>query len=130
MSVTIYHNPSCGTSRKVLDFLREAGIEPKIVPYLTEPPSKAELMTLLKQMKITPRELLRQRGTAYEELGLADPSLSDAALIDAMVEHPILIERPIVVSEHGAVLCRPPERVYEIMPGKRAAAKPTTPKAE
>lgn len=124
MGVTIYHNPSCGTSRKVLGFLRDAGIEPQIVLYLKEPPTKAVLIDLLKRMRMTPRELLRRRGTPYDELGLGDESLSDAALIEAMVKHPILIERPIVVTEKGVVLCRPPERVYEILPGKKAAMKP------
>lgn len=124
MSVTIYHNPSCGTSRKVLGFLREVGIEPAIILYLKEPPTKAALTDLLKQMKMKPRELLRRRGTPYDELGLGDDTLSDAALIDAMIAHPILIERPIVVSEKGAVLCRPPERVYDILPGKNTATKP------
>ncbi|HEY5225926.1 MAG TPA: arsenate reductase (glutaredoxin) [Methylovirgula sp.] len=127
MNVTIYHNPSCSTSRKVLDFLRDAGIEPKIILYLKEPPSKTELRALVDQMKITPRELLRQRETLYGELGLADTGLSDAALIDAMAEHPILIERPIVVSAQGAILCRPAERVYEVI--KQAYAKPPAQKA-
>jgi arsenate reductase (glutaredoxin) len=134
MTVTIYHNPSCGTSRKVLGFLRDAGIEPTIILYLKEPPTKAVLTDLLKQMKIKPRELLRRRGTPYDELGLSDETLPDAALIDAMIAHPILIERPVVVNEKGAVLCRPPERVYEILPGKstaaKAAAKPAAKKAK
>lgn len=125
MGVTIYHNPSCQTSRKVLGFLRDAGIEPTIVLYLKEPPTKALLTDLLKRMKITPRELLRRRGTPYDELGLDDPKLTDAALIDAMVKHPILIERPIVTSDKGAVLCRPPERVYEVIPGASGATKAT-----
>ncbi len=123
MGVIIYHNPSCGTSRKVLGFLREAGIEPKIIAYLKQPPTKAVLSDLLKRMKMKPRELLRRRGTPYDELGLGDESLPDAALIDAMIKHPILIERPIVVTEKGAVLCRPPERVYEILPGKKPSAQ-------
>lgn len=118
MSVTIFHNPACSTSRKVLEVLRETGVEPKIVLYLNDPPSKKELATLLGQMKMTPRELLRKRGTPYEELGLGDMSLSDAALIDAMVTHPILIERPIVITAKGAVLCRPAERVHEVLPDK------------
>ena len=124
MGVTIYHNPSCGTSRKVLGFLRDAGIEPTIILYLKTPPTKVELTELLKRMKIKPRALLRRRGTPYDELGLGDEGLTDAALIDAMVEHPILIERPIVVAEKGAVLCRPPERVHEILPGKQATTQP------
>jgi arsenate reductase len=115
MSVTIYHNPNCSTSRKVLGFLRDAGIEPTIVLYLEHPPTKAVLTDLLKQMKIKPRELLRKRGTPYDDLGLDDPNMSDASLIDAMAKHPVLIERPIVVSDKGAVLCRPAERVQEIL---------------
>ncbi|MHB8884205.1 MAG: arsenate reductase (glutaredoxin) [Methylovirgula sp.] len=130
MGVTIYHNPSCGTSRKVLGFLRDAGIEPTIILYLKTPPTKAELTELLKRMKIKPRALLRRRGTPYDELGLGDEGLTDAALVDAMVEHPILIERPIVVTEKGAVLCRPPERVYEILPANQAAAKPAAKKTK
>lgn len=116
MSLVIYHNPSCATSRKVLGFIRAAGIEPSIHLYLKEPLSKAALTELLAQMKIKPRALLRRRGTPYDALGLGDESLSDAALIDAMVKHPLLIERPIVTSETTAVLCRPPERVYELLP--------------
>ncbi len=126
MNGTIYHNPSCGTSRKVLGFLRDAGIEPTIILYLKTPPTKAELTGLLQRMKINARALLRRRGTPYDALGLGDEELTEAALIDAMVEHPILIERPIVVTEKGAILCRPPERVYEILPGKQAATKPTS----
>jgi arsenate reductase len=122
MSVTIFHNPACSTSRKVLELLHEAGIEPKIVLYLNDPPSKKELAALLGQMKMTPRDLLRKRGTPYEELGLGDMSLSDAALIDAMVTHPILIERPIVITAKGVVLCRPAERVYEVLPDEGGPA--------
>lgn len=124
MAATIYHNPACQTSRKVLGFLRDAGIEPKIVLYLKDPPSEATLRDLLKKMKIKPRDLLRKRGTPYDELGLDNQSLDDAALIAAMVKHPVLIERPIVVTENGAVLCRPPERVYDVL-----ATKPPAPKA-
>lgn len=116
MSLVIYHNPSCATSRKVLGFIRAAGIEPSIHLYLKEPLSKAALTELLARMKIKPRALLRRRGTPYDALGLGDAGLSDAALIDAMVKHPILIERPIVASETTALLCRPPERVYEMLP--------------
>lgn len=122
MSVTIFHNPACSTSRKVLELLHEAGIEPKIVLYLNDPPSKKELAALLGQMKMTPRDLLRKRGTPYEEFGLGDMSLSDAALIDAMVTHPILIERPIVITAKGVVLCRPAERVYEVLPDEGGPA--------
>ncbi len=120
MAITIYHNPSCGTSRKVLGFIREAGTEPKIVLYLKDPPTKAVLTDLIKRMKIKPRELLRKRGTPYEELGLADKGLSDAALIEAMLQHPILIERPIVATDKAAVLCRPPERVYDVLPSPKS----------
>ncbi len=130
MGVTIYHNPSCQTSRKVLGFLREAGIEPQIILYLKEPPTGAALTDLLKRMKMKPRDLLRRRGTPYDELGLGDQSLEDAALIEAMVTHPILIERPIVATDKGAILCRPPERVYEILPQQQAAAKAATKKAK
>lgn len=122
MSLVIYHNPSCATSRKVLGFIRDAGVEPVIVPYLKEPLTKAALIDLLARLKLGPRAILRRRGTPYDELGLGDESLSDAALIDAMVKHPILIERPIVASETTAVLCRPPERVFELLPGKAKAA--------
>ncbi len=124
MALVIYHNPSCATSRKVLGFIREAGIEPVIVPYLKEPLTKAGLTDLLARLKLKPREILRRRGTPFDELGLGDASLSDAALIDAMVKHPILIERPIVATETRAVLCRPPERVYDLLPAA-AKAKPT-----
>lgn len=117
MKTVIYHNPSCATSRKVLGLIREAGLGPTIIPYLKEPPTKAELVDLLARMKLAPRELLRRRGTPYDELGLGDPELSDADLIDAMVKHPILIERPIVVTDHGVALCRPPERVHALLSG-------------
>lgn len=116
MALTIYHNPACATSRKVLGFIREAGIEPLIAPYLKEPPTKAVLTDLLARLQLKPRAILRRRGTPFDELGLGDESLTDAALIDAMVKHPILIERPIVATETKAVLCRPPERVYELLP--------------
>lgn len=128
MKVTIYHNPSCATSRKVLGFIREAGIEPKIIPYLKEPPTEAELVELLARMKLAPRDLLRQRGTPYDELGLGDKNLSDTALIGAMVKHPILIERPIVVTDHGVALCRPPEKVHSLLSGR--LAMPPSEKAE
>ncbi len=124
MKVTIYHNPSCATSRKVLGFIRDTGIEPKIIPYVKEPPTAAELADLLARMKLAPRDLLRRRGTPYDELGLGDESLSDAALIEAMVKHPILIERPIVVTDHGAALCRPPEKVHALLPGSSTVPPP------
>jgi arsenate reductase (glutaredoxin) len=115
MTVVIWHNPKCSTSCRVLDMIRAAGIEPRVVDYVKTPPSAAEIKTVLNEMGITPRELLRRRGTPYDELGLADPGTSDAALIAAMAEHPILIERPVVRARTGTRLCRPPERVREIL---------------
>jgi arsenate reductase (glutaredoxin) len=112
--VTIYHNPSCTTSRKVLAAIRAGGTEPRVVEYLKAPPSRVELQSLLERMGMAPRALLRRRGTPYEELGLDDPEKSDAALIEAMLAHPILIERPIVVTERGVRLCRPVEKLAEI----------------
>ncbi len=112
--VTIYHNPSCTTSRKVLAAIRASGTEPRVVEYLKTPPSRAELKSLLERMGMAPRALLRRRGTPYEELGLDDPKKTDTALIDAMLAHPILIERPIVVTERGVRLCRPVEKLAEI----------------
>jgi arsenate reductase len=112
----IYHNPKCSTSRKVLGMLRDAGIEPRIIEYLKTPPSRPELLDLLRRMDMPPRALLRRRGTPYDALNLDDPKQTDDALVDAMVEHPILIERPIVVGPHGVRLCRPVERLYEVLP--------------
>ncbi|MER0238547.1 arsenate reductase (glutaredoxin) [Fulvimarina sp. MAC8] len=116
MTITIYHNPKCGTSRNVLAMIREAGEEPDVIEYLKTPPSRERLVELLCDMNMTPRALLRRKGTPYDELGLADDSLSDDQLIDAMMEHPILINRPIVVSERGTKLCRPSEEVLELLP--------------
>jgi arsenate reductase (glutaredoxin) len=115
VTVTIWHNPKCATSRKVLDMIRDAGISPEIVDYVKTPPSAAAIRGVLKAMGMTPRALLRRKGTPYDELGLDDPKLSDTALIAAMYEHPILIERPVVQTPKGARLCRPPERVKEIL---------------
>lgn len=115
MTVTIWHNPNCGTSRKVLDLIRAAGIEPAIVEYVKTPPSRTEIRAALKDMGLRPRALLRRRGTPYDELGLDDESLSDEALIAAMAEHPILIERPVVRGPKGTRLCRPAERVKDIL---------------
>jgi arsenate reductase len=115
MAITIWHNPKCGTSRKVLDLIRANGIEPTIVEYVKTPPSKAEIRAALKEMGLKPRALLRRRGTPYDELGLDDESLGDEALIAAMAEHPILIERPVVRTRKGTRLCRPAERVKEIL---------------
>ena len=113
---TIYHNPSCGTSRNVLAMIRAAGEEPRIIEYLRTPPSREELKGLLRQMAIAPRDLLRRKGKPYDELGLDDPKWTDEQLIDLMLRHPILIERPIVVTDKGVRLCRPSETVLEILP--------------
>jgi arsenate reductase len=117
-SVTIYHNPACGTSRNTLGLIREAGIEPTVIEYLKTPPDRATLVDLLKRMGIRPRELLREKGTPYAELGLAAEHWTDAQLIDQMLAHPILINRPIVVTPRGVKLCRPSETVLEILPPK------------
>ncbi|PPC95084.1 MAG: arsenate reductase (glutaredoxin) [Methylotenera sp.] len=113
--VTIYHNPSCGTSRNTLAMIRASGVEPTIIEYLKTPPSREVLCELLVKMALKPRELLRQKGTPYAELGLDDYMLSDEALIDAMLQHPILINRPIVVTTKGVKLCRPSELVLSIL---------------
>ncbi|WP_374373773.1 arsenate reductase (glutaredoxin) [Dongia sp.] len=114
MAITIYHNPKCSTSRKVLAWLQEKGHAPKIVEYLKTPPDAATLQRILKLMKAKPADILRRKGDAYEALG--DPAkLSDAALIAHMLADPVLIERPIVITDKAAVLCRPPERVWEIV---------------
>ncbi len=115
MTVTIYHNPTCGTSRNTLAMIRQSGEEPHVVEYLKTPPAREELLRLIDAMGITPRELLREKGTPYAELGLGDPSLTDDALIDAMMAHPILINRPIVVTDKGAALCRPSEKVLALL---------------
>jgi arsenate reductase len=120
MRVTVYHNPACGTSRKTLALLADLGHTPHVVEYLKTPPSKADLKAILKAMGAGPRAILREKGTPYAELGLADLALSDEALIDAMLAHPILINRPIVVTDKGARLCRPPETVLEILPARPA----------
>lgn len=113
--VTIYHNPSCGTSRNTLALIRNAGVEPTIIEYLKTPPDRATLESLIKRMAILPRELLRKKGTAYEELGLGADQWTDAQLINQMRAHPILINRPIVVTPWGVKLCRPSEVVLEIL---------------
>jgi arsenate reductase (glutaredoxin) len=115
VTVTIWHNPKCATSRKVLDMIRAAGLSPDVVDYVKTPPSAAAIRSVLKAMGMKPRALLRRKGTPYEELGLDDSKLSDAALIAAMHEHPILIERPVVQTPKGTRLCRPPERLQEIL---------------
>lgn len=120
--IIIYHNPDCGTSRNALAMIRNAGIEPHVVEYLKTPPSRAMLESLIARAGITPRALLREKGTPYAELGLDDPALSDAQLIDAMMAHPILINRPLVVSPLGVKLCRPSEAVLDIIPGAQRGA--------
>lgn len=115
MSITIYHNPACGTSRNALAMIQESGVEPEIIEYLKTPPTRARLVELIAAMGITPRDLLREKGTPFAELGLGDPSLSDDDLLDAMMAHPILINRPIVITPKGTKLCRPSETVREIL---------------
>lgn len=114
--VTIYHNPACGTSRNTLAMIRNAGVEPTVIEYLKTPPDRATLIDLLGRMGLRPRDLLREKGTPYAELGLAAEHWSDDELIDQMLAHPILINRPIVVTPWGVRLCRPSERVLEILP--------------
>jgi arsenate reductase len=114
--VIIYHNPDCGTSRNTLAMIRNAGIEPHVIEYLKTPPSRGLLMQLIGRAGLTPRGVLRQQGTPYAELGLDDPALTDDELIDAMLKHPILINRPLVVTERGVRLCRPSEVVLDILP--------------
>jgi arsenate reductase len=115
MSVTIYHNPACGTSRNTLAMIRQSGEKPEIIEYLEDPPHRARLLVLIKAMGISVRALLRQKGTPYAELGLADPRWSDDELIDFMLAHPILIDRPIVVTSKGTRLCRPSETVLDLL---------------
>jgi arsenate reductase len=116
MTVAIYHNPACGTSRNTLAMIRQSGEEPVVIEYLKTPPSRERLVELLRKMDMAPRQLLREKGTPYAELGLADPKWSDAELIDFMMAHPILINRPIVETPKGVRLCRPSEKVLEILP--------------
>ena len=119
MTVTIYHNPACGTSRNTLAMIRQSGEEPVVIEYLKSPPSREKLVELIKAMGIRPRDLLRQKGTPYDELGLGDPKWTDDELIDFMMEYPILINRPIVVTDKGVRLCRPSEVVLEILPNPK-----------
>jgi arsenate reductase (glutaredoxin) len=116
VTITIYHNPDCGTSRNVLAIIRGSGTEPRIIEYLKAPPDRDALAGLLRAMGMAPRDLLRRKGTPYDELGLDDPSWSDDQLLDLMVQQPILINRPIVVTPLGVKLCRPSETVREILP--------------
>jgi len=117
--VAIYHNPDCGTSRNTLAMIREAGIEPHVVEYLKTPPARALLVQMIARAGLTPRSLLREKGTPYAALGLGDAALTDDKIVDAMMAHPILINRPIVVTESGVRLCRPPELVLDILPVAR-----------
>ena len=121
MDVIIYHNPDCGTSRNTLAMIRNAGVEPHVIEYLKTPPSRDMLTRLIARMGISARELLREKGTPYAERGLGDPALSEAQLLDAMMAHPILINRPIVVSPKGVKLCRPSEDVLDLLPPQRGA---------
>ena len=116
MDVIIYHNPQCGTSRNALGLIRNAGIEPHVVEYLKTPPTRLLLRQLIDRMGIGVRDVIRQKGTPFHELGLENPSLSDDRLLDAMMAHPILINRPIVVSPKGVRLCRPSEAVLDLLP--------------
>jgi len=119
MDVIIYHNPACGTSRNTLAMIRNAGVEPHVVEYLKTPPSRAMLKDLVARMGISVRDLLREKGTPFAELGLGDPKLTDGQLLDAMMAHPILMQRPVVVTPQGVRLCRPSEAVMELLPPQR-----------
>lgn len=121
MSVTIYHNPQCGTSRNVLAMIRAAGIEPTVIEYLKTPPARDTLRALARQAGLPLRALLREKGTPYAELGLDDPALGDERLLDAIEQHPVLLNRPIVVTERGTALCRPSERVLDLLPSQPSA---------
>ncbi len=116
MNITIYHNPECGTSRNTLAMIRNAGIEPTVIEYLRTPPSRETLLDLIERSGLGVRDVVRQKGTPYAELGLDDPLVSDDQLVDAMLEHPILINRPFVVTDHGVRLCRPSEVILDILP--------------
>ncbi|WP_024586649.1 arsenate reductase (glutaredoxin) [Aliihoeflea sp. 2WW] len=120
MTITIYHNPACGTSRNTLEMIRASGEEPVVVEYLKAPPSRERLVELIDAMGLSPRELLREKGTPYGELGLAEDRWSDGDLVDFMLAHPILINRPIVDTPKGTRLCRPSERVLDILPSPLA----------
>jgi arsenate reductase len=122
VTITIYHNPGCGTSRNVLGLIRNSGEEPDIIEYLKMPPSRAKLEELIRAMGIGARALLREKGTPFKELGLDDQALSDARLIDFMVQYPILINRPIVVTPIGTKLCRPSDTVLDILPQPQRGA--------
>ena len=121
-TITIYHNPACGTSRNTLALIRNSGVEPEVIEYLKTPPTKTRLQELLKVLGIPARALLREKGTPYAELGLGDAKWSESELLDFMVQHPILINRPVVVTPLGAKLCRPSEAVLDILPDPQRAA--------
>jgi arsenate reductase len=120
--ITIYHNPACGTSRNTLALIRNSGVEPEVIEYLKSPPGKERLQQLLEAMGINARTLLRQKGTPYDELGLSNPKWTDSELIDFMVQHPILMNRPVVVTPLGTKLCRPSETVLDILPNPQLSA--------
>jgi arsenate reductase (glutaredoxin) len=120
MDVIIYHNPVCGTSRNTLGLIRNAGIEPQVIEYLKTPPTREQLVQLIKRMGITVRELLRKKGTPNDDLGLDDRTLSDEKLLDSMMAHPILINRPIVITPIGVKLCRPSQTVLDILPSDQS----------
>lgn len=120
--VTIYHNPACGTSRNTLALIRNSGVEPTVIEYLKTPPTRDELADLIRRMGVPVRAVLREKGTPFAELGLGDPALSDDQLLDAMMAHPILINRPIVVTPLGVRLCRPSEAVLDILPDAQRGA--------
>ncbi|MGN5478765.1 arsenate reductase (glutaredoxin) [Cupriavidus basilensis] len=122
MTVTIYHNPTCGTSRNTLAMIRNAGIEPTVIEYLTSPPDRQTLLAMIRDSGLTVREAIREKGTPFAELGLDDPALTDDQLLDAMLAHPILINRPFVVTELGVRLCRPSEVVLDILPAPQQGA--------
>lgn len=122
MTVTIYHNPACGTSRNTLAMIQNAGIEPVVIEYLKTPPDRQTLVGLIAKMGVPVRAVIREKGTPYAELGLDDPKLTDDQLIDAMMAHPILINRPIVVTERGVKLCRPSEVVLDLLPAPQKGA--------
>ncbi|KAA3511336.1 arsenate reductase (glutaredoxin) [Agrobacterium vitis] len=122
MNATIYHNPECGTSRNTLAMIRNAGIEPQVIEYLTNPPTRAELARMIADAGLSVREAIREKGTPYTQLGLDNPDLTDEQLLDAMLEHPILINRPFVITPLGTRLARPSERVLEILPDTHQGA--------
>lgn len=119
--ITIYHNPKCGTSRNVLALIRDTGVEPEVIDYLQTPPTRETLVALIAQMAVPVRDMMRRKESLYHELALDTPALGDDALIDAMLAHPILMNRPIVVTPLGARLCRPPEAVLDLLPPQPAA---------